>query len=607
MTTWFRLLALLAAGTLIWLGVRWRLAAIQRLNRRLRAQIYDVEARFSKAYENAPIGIGLVDTDGMIYDANPNLKTLFWPRAEAEDREQLSDIVVEPERDGFRAFLNAATSPGATTSQQRFECVADDGRHLRVNFKPSVIRKRDGSVGDIVLIAQDVTEQEQMTRKLEFQARYDELTGLVNRREFVERLEKQTSTAGFLMYLDLDQFKVVNDSCGHAAGDELLRDVAGILQDEVGDADTVARLGGDEFAILLEGAPQEQAVACAERIREAIHDYQFVWSGETYRIGVSIGLVATDGPETQLEELQKIADAACYAAKEAGRNRVHIVTDDDRATNEQRGQMRLVQRLNEAIEQDQFVLFGQRLRPVRPDAAGAENVEVLLRFPEPGSDRLLMPSFFLPAAERYGLRSKLDSWVVGRVVSTLRSLDSQQLGAQQFWVNLSGASLRDDQFRQEVLAIIDSSGLPKGVVNFDIAEGSLTKHYHDVKDYIEALRARGCRFALDDFGTQHSSFVQLKRLGVDVVKIDGPSMREIERSDVDRIFVKAIIDIAHRLGLEVVAGFVENEGIASAVEALGADYHQGFVVHRPEPLATLLGMAENTDVAQTNWHDAESA
>ncbi|MEL7298282.1 MAG: PAS domain S-box protein, partial [Pseudomonadota bacterium] len=220
MTTWFRLLGILAFGSIVWLGVRWRLAAIKRLNATLRKQIYDVEARFSQAYENAPIGIGLVDSGGMIYDANPSLKALFWPRAEAEDRERLVEIVAEDQRDEFLAFLQAATASDAQYEQQ-FECVADDGRHLLVNFKPSVIRRQDGGVSDIVMIAHDVTEQERMTRKLEFQARYDELTGLVNRREFAGRLQNLASQPGFMMFIDLDQFKIVNDSCGHAAGDEL--------------------------------------------------------------------------------------------------------------------------------------------------------------------------------------------------------------------------------------------------------------------------------------------------------------------------------------------------------------------------------------------------
>lgn len=627
-TTWFAILSVVTAMLLAWMLIQLRLRSIANVNRRLREEVAtrtksieagrreleraneqlsseiqerkradamreEVEIRFHQAYQNSPMGMALVDSDGLVYSANPKMKQLFWPDAPEDSKEPLIQVIAESDRDRFSQFLSEFSLDKTDASSMEANCVASDGQELIIDFRPAAIRDSAGDFKHIVLLAHDVTESRAMTDKLEYQASFDELTGLINRRAFAMRLEEVEGTLGadekaFLMFLDLDQFKIVNDTCGHAAGDELLRKTARLLVDCVRDNDIVSRLGGDEFAIILTHCTQDVAMQRAEQVRQNIENLEFLWDQDVFRIGVSIGVVPMAQASRDLNELQQVADAACYAAKDAGRNRVHLVSGTEDTVHERRGEMRWVQRLNQAIDQDGFVLFGQRITALTPDPEPQERIEVLLRMPEPNSDRLIPPGAFLPAAERYGLQGRLDLWVVNKVIQILHEQRITESTGQRVWVNLSGATIGDTRISREFVELIENAKLPPGSLNFEITETAVIRNIDDATAMITQLQSRGCRFALDDFGSGLSSFGYLRKLNVDYLKIDGQFVRDIATDESDRTFVRSIIDIAHSLQMRVVAEFVENEETLSLIRELGSDYAQGFHMHRPEPLVSLL-------------------
>ncbi len=626
-TAWFIALVLLLCAALTWAIIRLRLRSIARHNKRLRMEVMertrsideqreelltineqlsceieerqradalraDMEARFHQAYQNSPLGMALVDVDGLVYDANPTLKSLFWPLSRPVDREPLLNVVAPKDRDAFSRFLDEFADNAHASDSMEVDCVAHNGEVRRIDFLPSAVRDHLGELQYVVLMANDVTESRAMTRQLEYQARFDELTGLVNRREFADQLENVGGPArdggGYLMFLDLDQFKVVNDTCGHAAGDELLRKVAKLLSVGVRENDTVARLGGDEFGLILVGCTEEVALRRAEHIRKSIADLEFLWDDKVFRIGVSIGVVPIKDSEQDLNELQQLADAACYAAKHAGRNRVHLVAGQSDEAHVHRGEMRWVQRLSQAIDTNSFELFGQRIVSTTEQDAPRERIEVLLRMKDKTGDRLIPPGAFLPAAERYGMIGRLDQWVVNRVIELLGSVPDAAAHDRRYWINLSGASVGDATFSHDLVQAVANADLPAGVLNFEITETAVIRKIDDATRLIAALREMGCHFALDDFGSGLSSFGYLKKLNVDVLKIDGQFIRDILRDPTDRIFVQSIIDIAHTLDMRVVAEFVEDAETLAMIREMGSDFGQGFGVHRPEPLVNLL-------------------
>ena len=429
-----------------------------------------------------------------------------------------------------------------------------------------------------------------MNDQLAYQANYDELTGLLNRRAFeaaLTRAHREASgkpTPSFLMFMDLDQFKIVNDTSGHAAGDELLKLVSQLIRDQVRSNDLVGRLGGDEFALLLWECPEHVALRIAESIRSAIEEFQFNWDTETYRIGVSIGVVPLDPMLGDVSELQQLADAACYEAKDAGRNRVHITRTAADASKGHRGEAQWVQRLRDAMDNDRFALYGQLIKPINPTGDEPERMEILLRMRDPVSRKLIPPGAFLPAAERFGLSTKLDQWVVENLIRTLFVHDAFGAGDRRYWINLSGNSVGDRRFAEFLVDAIKNSPLPVGTLNFEITETAVIRSVAEAGKLMAKLRDQGCQFALDDFGSGLSSFGYLKKLPVDYLKIDGMFVRDIMTDPTDRMFVRSIIDIAHTMGIKVTTEFIENEEMLHAVADFGTDYVQGYGIHRPEVL-----------------------
>ena len=448
----------------------------------------------------------------------------------------------------------------------------------------------------MVLVFHDVTEQRRMGHEMSFRATHDELTGLVNRSEFETRLlralhdSQQRDSAHALMYIDLDQFKLVNDACGHAVGDQLLRQVTELLNGCVRSRDTLARLGGDEFGVILEHCDVEQAERVAQKICDQMEEFRFVHDGRRFRIGTSIGLVPLDKRWSHGDAIMQAADTSCYAAKEAGRNRVHVWFDTDLTMHTRKGEMQWATRLEQALDEDRFLLYGQRIVPIRPTGEGLR-CEVLIRLQDHDGS-IIPPGAFLPAAERFQLASRIDRWVVRQVFALLASGDPALDAVHTLAVNLSGQSISDPAFQRYLLELIDSQPVDLGKLCFEITETAAITKLAEAGSFIQGMRRLGMRLALDDFGSGSSSFGYLKALQVDYLKIDGQFIKDVVHDPLDRAAVRCFCDVARVMGLKTVGEFVEDDPILQELLELGVDYAQGYLIHRPEPLGRLLGLTE---------------
>ncbi|NOZ10309.1 MAG: EAL domain-containing protein [Gammaproteobacteria bacterium] len=423
-------------------------------------------------------------------------------------------------------------------------------------------------------------------------AYHDALTNLVNRREFEHRLQHAITSAKHrgrthgLLYLDLDQFKIINDTCGHMAGDELLKQLATRLQEQVRDSDTLARLGGDEFGVLLEGCPLERTYEIAEALRQAVTNFRFMWQGKPFTIGVCVGLVTVTSDNNNVDEVLSAADLACYAAKEQGRNRIHVYTKGDRDLAQRRSEMQWVARINEALENDQFVLYQQNIESLNGSQPG--HSEFLIRLND-GAGGLVPPGAFIPAAERYNLMPTLDRWVIHNAFAHLSELRhagnaGSEIEQRIHFINLSGGSLSDETLAKFIQDHLRQYELPAEMFGFEITETAAIINFTEALELINGVRELGCRFALDDFGSGLSSFSYLRSLPVDYLKIDGSFVRSILEDPMDMSIVEAINGIGHVAGLKTIAEFVENDAIKEQLQRIGVDFAQGYGIDKPHPL-----------------------
>jgi len=468
--------------------------------------------------------------------------------------------------------------------------ISRHGRRYAVEDSAAPIRDQQGVTIGVVLVFHDVTKARELARKVTHQATHDPLTGLINRREFENRLSGLLDSARTekrqhaLLYLDLDQFKVVNDTCGHSAGDDLLRRLTQLLQVKVREPHTVARLGGDEFGVLLVGQGESGALAVADQLREAIQDFRFVWEHHTFVIGVSIGLVMlTPGRVDDIHSALIAADTACYLAKDMGRNRVQIYQTGDAGVERRRGQIHWVSRITKAMEEGRFQLYRQAIRPVAHNAGG-DHWEILLRMQDEHGE-IIAPDAFLPAAERYNLMPSVDRWVIRNAFDAYRVLyGNGERKLETFAINVSGASLGDDTFLRFIQDTMERLEVPPQVLCFEITETAAVANMSKAVSFIGKLKRLGCRFSLDDFGTGLSSFSYLKNFEVDYLKIDGAFVRDIVEDQVDYAMVEAIHRISRVMGIRTIAEFVENDQILAILQTLGVDFAQGYGIHKPEPL-----------------------
>ena len=532
------------------------------------------------------------DADGRIEYINPVAENLTaWRLEEARSRPigevltLVDELTREPIDNPLLCVLGRARSNGAT---EHAVLITRGGHEVAIQETAAPICDRQGKVIGAVMVFHDVTRERRLKRALSYQASHDALTGLINRREFDNRLRAAVPAAQrgeathALLYIDLDQFKVVNDTCGHPAGDRLLRDITGLLQSRVRASDTIARLGGDEFGVLLESCTVEQATRIAEGVRQSIRDYRFTWGAVTLSIGASVGVVQIRADTESVASLMSAADIACYAAKDEGRNRIHLY-ESDGLSHPRHREMHWVARVTRAAEENRLELYFQ---PIRPIAQGRRAFYELLVRLRDANGQLVPPGEFIPAAERYNVMSVIDRWVVRRAIEFLAAWRAHACELPLLAVNLSGTSLNEQSFIDFVVQHVEESGLAEALC-FEITDTAAVTNLSNVAFVMQELRRRGCRFSLDDFGTGLSSFSYLKTLPVDFVKIDGQFVRRVAEDPVDRSMVEAICKVGHTLGIETVAECVEVQPVLDELGRIGVDYAQGFFLAHPLPIEQL--------------------
>jgi diguanylate cyclase (GGDEF)-like protein/PAS domain S-box-containing protein len=538
------------------------------------------------------IGDGVITTDakGIIDYVNPVAEALTGWRLEDSQGRAIEEI--------FRAFHEETCEPlenplavairrtRSIKSVRPMLLIRRDGNEIYVESTASPIRDGSGAVSGGVLVFHDVSEARELNRRLSYHASHDVLTGLVNRREFENRMEralksaKARETSYALCVLDLDQFKIVNDTCGHSAGDALLGQVGALLKSKVRWRDTLARLGGDEFAILLESCSLDEAMRTAEALREAVRNFKFTWEERTFRLGASIGVVPISADNADVAAVLSAADSACQAAKEAGRNRVHSFEENDIDLMRRRREMQWAARINNALEEGRFELFRQTIMPLQTTEAGA-HYELLLRMRDEAG-KIVGPDNFMTAAERYGITPSIDRWVIENAFRWLVSEADEREKLHMCSINLSGQSLGDDKFLPYVIDQFHRSGLDATKICFEITETAAIASFSQANRFIQALKELGCKFALDDFGTGLSSFGYLKHFPVDYLKIDGSFVKEILHDPIDREMVRSINEIGHLTGKQTIAEFAETQEIINMLQSLGVDYAQGYGVSQPQ-------------------------
>ncbi len=539
----------------------------------------------------AAIGDGVIRTDaeGRIDFMNPAAETLTgWKTFEAYGRgvpEVFS--ILDP------VTRKAAPDPVEICLREERTVTPPDNRLLRradgaefvVRDTAAPIKSRTGRIIGAILVFKDLTELRGMEREVAYLVSYDPLTALLNRREFEKRLEHALRSAReqggrhALCYLDVDQFKVVNDTCGHTAGDELLKQIGALLQWKVPEGVTLARLGGDEFGVLIEHRPLTEARRIAQALRQEISRLRFRWQDRTFETSASIGLIPIGPDSGDLTALMIAADAACYAAKEGGRNRLHEYEPDDTALAERSGEMQWIHRIHKAFDEKRFRLFAQPIVPLGSQHEQVLSELVLRMIGEDG--KLVLPNEFIPAAERYRMVPAIDRWVVHNALAAIAAHADRE---RSFTINLSGQSLSEESFLEYVVQKLTAARVPTERVYFEITETAAIAHHGRAMNFISILRGLGVRFVLDDFGTGFSTFAYLKNLPVDFLKIDGEFVRDLTTNKIHEALVESINQVGHVMGIRTIAEAVEDEATLVALRRLGVDYAQGFHLARPQPL-----------------------
>lgn len=471
--------------------------------------------------------------------------------------------------------------------------VRRDGTSMAIEDSAAPLFDQHGAVIGGVMVFRDVTATRRMAQRITWAATHDSLTGLTNRREFESRVEaallsaRNSDAHHVLCYLDLDQFKVINDTCGHAAGDAMLKQLGGVLQARLRESDTLARLGGDEFGVLLAGCALDRAQLIANDLLAAVRDHRFQWEGKPFTVGVSIGLVAVNAGTGSRTDVFSAADTACYTAKEQGRNRVCVYQSSDADMAQRRNDMGWAARLTQALEEDRFVLHYQPYLSLGQHSAEGQHIEILLRLIDEDG-KVVPPGSFLPAAERYNIMPAIDRWVVKTVFARYRDLQAQMGSPLTCAINLSGTTLNSDGILAFIREQAEQHQLPHGAICFEITETAAINNMRHATQFMRDLKALGFCFALDDFGIGTSSLAYLKTLPVDYLKIDGSFVRNIVNDPVDRAMADTINRVGHIMGLQTVGEFAESAAVISELRTLGVDFAQGYGVQRPQALPAPL-------------------
>jgi diguanylate cyclase (GGDEF)-like protein/PAS domain S-box-containing protein len=465
-------------------------------------------------------------------------------------------------------------------------------RFVEISITPL---KVDKDIAGLVLVLHDTSELRGLTRQMTYQASHDALTGLVNRREFERRLQEamdsaQTSDIGHaLCYLDLDHFKVVNDTCGHTAGDNMLREIASLIKDAVRDSDTVGRIGGDEFALLLVGCPLEKARQIADNVVSSVNEFRFVWKDKIFNVGVSIGLVEIGRDSGTIEDIMNSADSACYVAKKQGGLHVHVYSAREEANARHSGEIHWLLKLQRALRDNKFELYFQPIVHARAGGVSGPALEVFVRLTSENGLPASPPAEFIRAAERYRLMPHVDRWVVQAVFAALGRGGLKLPPGRSVAINLAGQTLGDAEFLEFVVECFDHTGASPADICFEVTESSVVANLDHAQRFIAVLHGMGCEFALDNFGSGLSSFSTLKTLPMDYLKIDGSFIKNLAGDTVNQAMVAAMIELSRSLNFRVVAEQVEDQWALDTVTGMGIDFVQGFIVGRPQPLSMIPG------------------
>ena len=578
-------------------GVSWDITPLRELNEKLAEQHELLRVTLNS------IGDAVITTDAQsrVTWLNPVAENMTgWLSAEALGRPlaQVFHIVNEETRLPTDNPVATCLAQGKIVGLANHTVlISRNGDEFGIEDSAAPIRHQSGDVLGVVLVFHDVTEQRRLSGEMSYRATHDPLTGLVNRAEFETRLRRTLDKAHedrsehALLYIDLDQFKLVNDACGHSVGDQLLQQVSKLLREAVRARDTLARLGGDEFAVILEHCTGDQAARVAQQICDRMEEFRFLHDDRRFRIGTSIGLVPVDNRWANTAAAMQAADTSCYAAKEAGRNRVHAWFDTDQAMRARHGEMQWATRLEQALDEDRFVLYAQRIEPLAGDATGL-HAEVLIRLLD-ADGSMIPPGAFLPAAERFHMATRIDRWVLKHALEQIEALP-ELAALDTLCINLSGQSVGDRAFHRHAIEVLDAAGPAIcRCICLEITETAAVTNMADAAIFIEQVRALGVRIALDDFGAGASSFGYLKTLKVDLLKIDGSFIREMIEDPLDDAAVRCFVDVAGVVGVKTVAEFVDRPAVLQRVREIGIDYAQGFLLHRPEPIEGVLGVCHS--------------
>jgi diguanylate cyclase (GGDEF)-like protein/PAS domain S-box-containing protein len=475
---------------------------------------------------------------------------------------------------------------------RRAVMVSVDGEHEHsVEITASPVRGSGNSISGTVVVFHDVSELRGLTQKMSYQATHDPLTGLINRREFERRLDEAMDSAHseeavhMMFYMDLDRFKAVNDTCGHLAGDNMLREVAGLIKTEVRDSDFVGRLGGDEFGTLLIGCPIEKARQIASDICNAVADYRFVWKDKIFNIGISIGLVEISHASGTLQDLMSAADSACYMAKQQGRGQVHVYSARDEAVARERGDIQWLRQLQTALHEDGFELAVQPIIAMSGKAESGPAVEVLIRLSD-GREKGDASAEFLRPAERYQMMPEIDRWVINATLTAISGGEIKLSAHRSCAINLSSQTLGDESFLGFVVDALDRSGVAPAAICFEVTETAILSNVQHAQRFIEVLHGIGCEFSLDDFGSGLGSFASLKHLPIDYLKIDGTYTRNLPTDLVNQEMVSAMVKLARTMQFRIVAEQVEQQEDFDWLRDIGVDFVQGHFIEAPSKLGS---------------------
>jgi diguanylate cyclase (GGDEF)-like protein/PAS domain S-box-containing protein len=543
-----------------------------------------------------------VDAEGRIDYVNASAAALLGQRFDqivGRTFPEVASLVDESDRHSLGDPVRMALAAGGRVSMGRRAVLvpAAGGAERSVELSVTPLKPDGGETLGLVLVLHDTSELRGITRQMTYQASHDALTGLVNRREFERRLQEAMDSAQTgdvahaLCYLDLDRFKLVNDTCGHSAGDNMLREVAAIIKEAVRDSDTVGRIGGDEFALLLVGCPLEKARQIADDVVHSVNDYRFVWKDKIFNIGVSVGLVEVGRGGGAIEDLMSSADSACYVAKKQGGLHVHVYSAREEANARHSGEIQWLQKLQGALRDNKFELYSQPIVHAQAGGVRGPALEVFVRMEGENGQPAAPPAEFIRAAERYRLMPLVDRWVVQTVLSALGRGGMKLPPGRSVAINIAGQTLADAEFLEFVVDCFDHSGANPSDVCLEVTESSVVANLDHARRFIAVLHGMGCEFALDDFGSGLSSFSTLRTLPMDYLKIDGSFIRNLAVDSVNQAMVQAMIELSRSLNFRIVAEQVEDQKSLEAAKKMGIDFVQGFVIARPQPLSVTPGPA----------------